>query len=168
MQSLSSSDVNQGKPSVGKAKRELANCVGKKSTSLPLWPALYTRFVSPKIVPGRHVTEGRPCGALFVTIHASATVSSLMTSFVLCHNRFFSLAQNVLHSACGVSTNIFWFDCTVTSVQSYVRATRYILPSIFNALSKGNDPDRIKGALYVLGNKGTGMWLYCVFRHDLI
>ncbi|KAG2062138.1 hypothetical protein BDR06DRAFT_978583 [Suillus hirtellus] len=55
------------------------------------------------------------------------------------HTRVRRLAQNVLHSACG----------------PYVRATRYILPSIFNALSKGNDPDRIKGALYVLGNKGT-------------
>ncbi|KAG2149717.1 armadillo-type protein [Suillus cothurnatus] len=55
------------------------------------------------------------------------------------YTRVRRLAQNVLHSACG----------------SYVRATRYILPSIFNALSKGNDPDRIKGALYVLGNKGT-------------
>ncbi|KAG1757297.1 hypothetical protein EDB19DRAFT_1924203 [Suillus lakei] len=55
------------------------------------------------------------------------------------YTRVRRLAQNVLHSTCG----------------SYVRATRYILPSIFNALSKGNDPDRIKGGLYVLGNKGT-------------
>jgi proteasome activator subunit 4 len=91
-----------------------------------------------------------------------------MSFFVLCHNQIFSLAQSVLHSACGVSANIFCFDYIVTSVQSYVRATRYIMPSIFNALSKGNDPDRIKGALYVLGNKGTGMWFYRVFQDDLI
>ena len=32
-----------------------------------------------------------------------------------------------------------------------------ILPHLFNALAKGNDPDRMKGALYVLGNKGIGM-----------
>ncbi|KAG2071141.1 hypothetical protein BDR04DRAFT_943188, partial [Suillus decipiens] len=38
---------------------------------------------------------------------------------------------------------------------SYVCAIRYIMPTIFNTLSKGNDPDRIKGALYVLSNKGT-------------
>lgn len=55
------------------------------------------------------------------------------------YTRVRRLAQSVLHSTCG----------------SYVRATRYIMPTIFNALSKGNDPDRIKGALYVLGNKGT-------------
>ncbi|KAG1755009.1 uncharacterized protein EDB91DRAFT_1096702 [Suillus paluster] len=55
------------------------------------------------------------------------------------YTRVRRLAQSVLHSTCG----------------SYVRATRYIMPSIFNALSKGNDPDRIKGALYVLGHKGT-------------
>jgi proteasome activator subunit 4 len=80
----------------------------------------------------------------------------MMALFVPRHNQFFSLAQSVLHSTCGVSANIFNFDHIVTSVQSYVRATRYIMPTIFNALSKGNDPDRIKGALYVLGNKGTG------------
>jgi proteasome activator subunit 4 len=74
----------------------------------------------------------------------------MMALFVPRHNQFFSLAQSVLHSTCGVSANI------VTLVQSYVRATRYIMLTIFNALSKGNDPDRIKGALYVLGNKGTG------------
>lgn len=26
---------------------------------------------------------------------------------------------------------------------------------MFDSLSKGNNPDRMKGALYVLGNKGT-------------
>ncbi|KAF8898414.1 hypothetical protein BD779DRAFT_1607229 [Infundibulicybe gibba] len=48
-------------------------------------------------------------------------------------------AQSVLHSACGY----------------YVRSTRYILHTLLDALSKGNDPDRMKGALYVLWNKGT-------------
>ena len=41
-------------------------------------------------------------------------------------------------------------------LQHYIRSTRYILPSLFKALSKGNDPDRMKGALYVLWNKGIG------------
>ncbi|KAF4572630.1 hypothetical protein EYR36_007140 [Pleurotus pulmonarius] len=50
-------------------------------------------------------------------------------------------AQSVLHNVCGY----------------YVRSTRMILPHLFNALAKGNDPDRMKGALYVLGNKGIGM-----------
>ncbi|KAF4605508.1 hypothetical protein EYR40_004292 [Pleurotus pulmonarius] len=50
-------------------------------------------------------------------------------------------AQSVLHNVCGY----------------YVRSTRMILPNLFNALAKGNDPDRMKGALYVLGNKGIGM-----------
>lgn len=36
----------------------------------------------------------------------------------------------------------------------YLRSTRYVLPTLLSALSKGNDPDRIKGALYTLGNKG--------------
>ncbi|KAF7339947.1 hypothetical protein MVEN_01912400 [Mycena venus] len=36
----------------------------------------------------------------------------------------------------------------------YLRSTRYVLPTLLRALSKGNDPDRMKGALYILGNKG--------------
>ncbi|KAJ3798132.1 hypothetical protein GGU11DRAFT_782291 [Lentinula aff. detonsa] len=36
----------------------------------------------------------------------------------------------------------------------YVRSTRSTLPILLNALTKGNDPDRMKGALYVLGDKG--------------
>ncbi|KAG6910583.1 hypothetical protein DXG01_009534 [Tephrocybe rancida] len=49
-------------------------------------------------------------------------------------------AQGVLHSVCGY----------------YIRSTRYSLPSLFDALGKGSDPDRMKGALYVLWNKGIG------------
>jgi proteasome activator subunit 4 len=37
-----------------------------------------------------------------------------------------------------------------------MRSTRLILPRVFDALAKGNDPDRMKGALYVLWNKGIG------------
>lgn len=33
---------------------------------------------------------------------------------------------------------------------------RHCLPLLFNALAKGTDPDRMKGALYVLWNKGIG------------
>ncbi|KAN0100847.1 hypothetical protein V8E55_000831, partial [Tylopilus felleus] len=54
------------------------------------------------------------------------------------YTRVRRLAQNVLHNICGY----------------YVRSTRYILPTMFDSLSKGNNPDRMKGALYVLGNKG--------------
>ncbi|KAJ7129977.1 hypothetical protein C8R43DRAFT_1025251 [Mycena crocata] len=36
----------------------------------------------------------------------------------------------------------------------YLRSTRYVLPTLLGALAKGNDPDRMKGALYILGNKG--------------
>ncbi|KAG6889358.1 hypothetical protein C0995_001423 [Termitomyces sp. Mi166 len=50
-------------------------------------------------------------------------------------------AQNVLQNVCGY----------------YVRSTRLILPSVFDALGKGSDPDRMKGALYVLWNKGTDL-----------
>ncbi|KAI0322307.1 hypothetical protein OF83DRAFT_1161297 [Amylostereum chailletii] len=39
---------------------------------------------------------------------------------------------------------------------SYVRSTKMILPKLFNALSRGVDPDRMKGALYILWNKGIG------------
>ena len=38
-----------------------------------------------------------------------------------------------------------------------MRSTRLILPRVFEALAKGNDPDRMKGALYVLWNKGIGV-----------
>ncbi|KAH7883839.1 hypothetical protein F5I97DRAFT_1969128 [Phlebopus sp. FC_14] len=55
-------------------------------------------------------------------------------------------AQNVLHSTFGY----------------YVRSTKYILPTMLNALTKGSHPDRMKGALYVLGNKGTGEEM-CLF-----
>ncbi|KAG6869165.1 hypothetical protein C0993_012264 [Termitomyces sp. T159_Od127] len=51
-------------------------------------------------------------------------------------------AQNVLNNVCGY----------------YVRSTRFILPSIFDALGKGSDPDRMKGALYLLWNKGTAAY----------
>ncbi|KAF9459432.1 hypothetical protein BDZ94DRAFT_1312356 [Collybia nuda] len=51
-------------------------------------------------------------------------------------------AQTVLHSVCGY----------------FVRSTRLTLPVLFDALSKGNDPDRMKGALYVLWNKGTAAY----------
>ncbi|KAF8971500.1 armadillo-type protein [Flammula alnicola] len=51
-------------------------------------------------------------------------------------------AQGVLHNVSGY----------------YVRSTRYILPSLFKALQKGNDPDRMKGALYILWNKGIAAY----------
>ncbi|KAJ7630604.1 hypothetical protein FB45DRAFT_746590 [Roridomyces roridus] len=47
-------------------------------------------------------------------------------------------AQSVFHNVSGY----------------YLRSTRYALPILFQAVSKGNDPDRMKGALYILGNKG--------------
>jgi hypothetical protein len=48
------------------------------------------------------------------------------------------------------------------SIQYYLRSTRYVLPTLLGALSKGNDPDRMKGALYVLGNKGISMLFHFV------
>ncbi|KAJ6627278.1 hypothetical protein B0H10DRAFT_1780024 [Mycena sp. CBHHK59/15] len=47
----------------------------------------------------------------------------------------------------------------------YLRSTRYALPTLLGALAKGNDPDRMKGALYILGNKGTSVdvrTLFCI------
>ena len=41
-------------------------------------------------------------------------------------------------------------------LQYYVRSTKLILPSVFSALVKGSDPDRMKGALYILWSKGIG------------
>ncbi|KAG7099513.1 hypothetical protein E1B28_001358 [Marasmius oreades] len=40
----------------------------------------------------------------------------------------------------------------------FVRSTRFALPILLQALSKGNDPDRMKGALYVLSNKGIASY----------
>jgi hypothetical protein len=40
--------------------------------------------------------------------------------------------------------------------QYYVRSTRLVLPTLYDALGKGNDPDCMKGALYILWNKGIG------------
>ncbi|KAI0823074.1 ARM repeat-containing protein [Trametes gibbosa] len=51
-------------------------------------------------------------------------------------------AQAVLHNACGY----------------FVRSTRFTLPYLFRALEKKNDPDRMKGALYILWNKGTAAY----------
>jgi proteasome activator subunit 4 len=42
------------------------------------------------------------------------------------------------------------------SSQYYVRSTKLILPSVYDALAKGSDPDRMKGALYILWSKGIG------------
>lgn len=44
----------------------------------------------------------------------------------------------------------------VFSSQYFVRSTRLVFPTLLEGLSKGSDPDRIKGALYVLGDKATG------------
>lgn len=44
----------------------------------------------------------------------------------------------------------------LTRLQYYLRSTRYSLPKLLQALSKGADPDRMKGALYLLWNKGIG------------
>ncbi|KAL4243149.1 BLM10 family protein [Abortiporus biennis] len=68
-------------------------------------------------------------------------------------------AQAVLHNATGY----------------FIRSTRFCLPYLFNALSKGSDPDRMKGALYLLWNKGTasyaltdpyfrGQYLHCLLE----
>ncbi|KAH8835430.1 hypothetical protein DL96DRAFT_1675460 [Flagelloscypha sp. PMI_526] len=40
----------------------------------------------------------------------------------------------------------------------YIRSTRLALPILFGALAKGNEPDRMKGALYILRNKGTAAY----------
>ncbi|KAF8922284.1 armadillo-type protein [Mucidula mucida] len=40
----------------------------------------------------------------------------------------------------------------------YVRSTRFALPSLFDALERGSDPDRMKGALYILWNKGIASY----------
>jgi proteasome activator subunit 4 len=42
------------------------------------------------------------------------------------------------------------------SSQHFIRSTKLVLPILFTALTKGNDPDRMKGALYVLWIKGIG------------
>ncbi|KAH9081608.1 hypothetical protein EDB83DRAFT_2512470 [Lactarius deliciosus] len=51
-------------------------------------------------------------------------------------------AQAVLGNVCGY----------------YVRSTKLILPSVYDALSKGSDPDRMKGALYILWSKGIAVY----------
>ncbi|KAJ3576133.1 hypothetical protein NP233_g629 [Leucocoprinus birnbaumii] len=51
-------------------------------------------------------------------------------------------AQSVFHNVSGY----------------YVRSTRFVLPTLYKALGKGNDPDRMKGALYILWNKGIAAY----------
>lgn len=41
--------------------------------------------------------------------------------------------------------------------QYYLRAKKLILPSVYEALKKGNEPDRMKGALYILSDKTFGL-----------
>ncbi|KAF8213422.1 hypothetical protein K438DRAFT_1750713 [Mycena galopus ATCC 62051] len=48
----------------------------------------------------------------------------------------------------------------------YLRSTRYVLPTLLGALGKGNDPDRMKGALYVLGNKGIMGYALAECQHE--
>ncbi|VDB99350.1 unnamed protein product [Peniophora sp. CBMAI 1063] len=47
-------------------------------------------------------------------------------------------AQGSLHRVCSI----------------YIRSTRMVLPIMYSALARGTDPDRMKGALYVILNKG--------------
>lgn len=51
-------------------------------------------------------------------------------------------SQAVLHNAFGY----------------FVRSTRFALPTLFDALAKGTDPDRMKGALYILWSKGIASY----------
>ncbi|KAI0343973.1 ARM repeat-containing protein [Trametopsis cervina] len=51
-------------------------------------------------------------------------------------------SQAVLHNASGY----------------FLRSGRYCMPTLLKALDKGADPDRMKGALYVLWNKGTASY----------
>ena len=71
-------------------------------------------------------------------------------------------SQAILHNACGVSG-----ICCMTYIHSltlhqqyFVRSTRFTLPYLFRALEKNanTDPDRMKGALYILWNKGTAAY----------
>jgi hypothetical protein len=43
-----------------------------------------------------------------------------------------------------------------------------ILPSVFDALVKGSDPDRMKGALYILWSKGLGLSIHNLFHIQLL
>ncbi|KAJ7596682.1 hypothetical protein C8J56DRAFT_918063 [Mycena floridula] len=49
-------------------------------------------------------------------------------------------AQSILRTLCGY----------------YTRSTRSIIPTLLDALAKGSDPDRMKGALYILSDKDHG------------
>ncbi|KAH7104315.1 ARM repeat-containing protein [Auriculariales sp. MPI-PUGE-AT-0066] len=46
----------------------------------------------------------------------------------------------------------------ITAVTTYVGSTRFILPRLFDALTPGTLPDRMKGALYVLLNKSIAAY----------
>lgn len=65
-------------------------------------------------------------------------------------------AQAVLGNVCGVSMHRTVVASPAQGLQYYVRSTKLILPSVFSALVKGSDPDRMKGALYILWSKGIG------------
>lgn len=69
------------------------------------------------------------------------------------------LSQAVLHAVYGVNVLETVFFTELMCFQFYVRSTRTTLDVLFNALAKGTDPDRMKGALKILGDKGTGVWL---------
>ncbi|KAF8527908.1 ARM repeat-containing protein [Hysterangium stoloniferum] len=43
-------------------------------------------------------------------------------------------------------------------MQHYIRSTRFTLPHLLDALAKNTDPDRMKGALYVLSSKSTASY----------
>ena len=47
-------------------------------------------------------------------------------------------------------------DSLSHSLQYYVRSTKLVLPAVYDALAKGSDPDRMKGALYIMWSKGIG------------
>ncbi|KAF5375146.1 hypothetical protein D9758_000062 [Tetrapyrgos nigripes] len=65
-------------------------------------------------------------------------IGELVESALSPYTRVRRNAQSILQSVYGV----------------YHRSTRATLPVLLRALSKGNDPDRMKGALYVLSHKG--------------
>ncbi|THH18097.1 hypothetical protein EW146_g2829 [Bondarzewia mesenterica] len=69
-------------------------------------------------------------------------LSDLVELSLSSYTRVRRYAQSVLRNVCGY----------------YVRSTGIMLRTLFGALVKGTDPDRMKGALYVLWDKGIATY----------
>lgn len=144
---------------MAKAEDELQNYLCETCPGISQWPAIYECAVPPP-VRTRRQAAAKSHRLFYLDVYTCPKVRDYL--LLLLHSLTFDN-----QASAGCPPKCIWgmsvaYGCVTTQltrrIQYYVRSTRYALPAMFDALVRGSDPDRMKGALYVLYGKGTGMY----------